>query len=116
MKVPLRESSIGQGAGGYSWASSGWPSRNSPVSSGDGGVVLLTGHRGEDAQEDLPFQDASALYENDGPCAKERFGYTDGIGHPVFEGQITDGYRVAGRGKLTREGGWAVTSIWDFTH
>jgi Dyp-type peroxidase family len=80
-----------------------------------GGVVLLTGHRGDEGQEDLPFQDASLLYDESGNIiAKEHFGYTDGIGDPVFEGQITDEYRVAGRGKLTREGGWARLETGEF--
>ena len=86
----------------------------SQIDASDGGVVLLTGHRGDDGREDLPFQDASILYENGQPCAKEHFGYTDGIGDPVFEGQITDEYRVAGRGKLTREGGWAPLATGEF--
>ena len=80
-----------------------------------GGVVLLTGHRGDEGQEDLPFQDASLLYDESGNIiAKEHFGYVDGIGDPVFEGQITDEYRVAGRGKLTREGGWARLETGEF--
>lgn len=79
-----------------------------------GGVVLLTGHRGADG-EDLPFQDASVLYDESGNIiAKEHFGYTDGIGDPVFEGQIIDEYRVVGRGKLTREGGWARLETGEF--
>lgn len=87
----------------------------SQIDGSDGGVVLLTGHRGDDGQQDLPFQDASILYDEKGqPCAKEHFGYTDGIGDPVFEGQITDEYRVAGRGKLTREGGWAPLATGEF--
>ncbi len=87
----------------------------SQIDDSHGGVVLLSGHRGDDGQEDLPFQDASILYDDHGqPCAKEHFGYTDGIGDPVFEGQITDEYRVAGRGKLTREGGWARLGTGEF--
>ena len=80
-----------------------------------GGVVLLTGHRGDEGQDDLPFQDASLLYDKSGNImAKEHFGYTDGIGDPVFEGQITEEYRVVGRGKLTREGGWARLETGEF--
>ena len=37
-----------------------------------------------------------------------------GIGDPVFEGQITEEYRVVGRGKLTREGGWARLETGEF--
>jgi len=87
----------------------------SQIDASGGGVVLLTGHRGDDGQEDLPFQDASLLYDESGNIiAKEHFGYTDGIGDPVFEGQITEEYRVAGRGKLTREGGWARLATGEF--
>jgi Dyp-type peroxidase family len=87
----------------------------SQIDASGGGVVLLTGHRGDDGQEDLPFQDASVLYDESGKViAKEHFGYTDGIGDPVFEGQITDEYRVAGRGKLTQEGGWARLETGEF--
>ncbi|MGH9891387.1 MAG: Dyp-type peroxidase [bacterium] len=87
----------------------------SRIDGSERGVVLLTGHRGADGAEDLPFQDASVLYDESGNIiAKEHFGYTDGIGDPVFEGQITDEYRVVGRGKLTREGGWARLETGEF--
>ncbi len=79
-----------------------------------GGIVLLTGHRGDAGRSDLPYQDGSILYENGEPTAKEHFGYTDGIGDPVFEGQISQEYRVAGRGKLTRAGGWARLATGEF--
>ncbi len=84
-----------------------------------GGVTLLTGHRGEDAEgnlsEDLPYQDASVLYDENGiPTAKEHFGYTDGIGDPVFEGQTNNEKRVIGRGKLNREGGWEPLATGEF--
>ena len=87
----------------------------SQIDASGGGVVLLTGHRGDEGQDDLPFQDASLLYDKSGNImAKEHFGYTDGIGDPVFEGQITEEYRVVGRGKLTREGGWARLETGEF--
>lgn len=84
-----------------------------------GGVTLLKGHRGEGADgnpsDDLPYQDASVLYDNNGlPTAKEHFGYTDGIGDPVFEGQTNNEKRVIGRGKLTREGGWVPLATGEF--
>ncbi len=84
-----------------------------------GGVTLLIGHRGEDADgypsDDLPYQDASVLYDANGiPTAKEHFGYTDGIGDPVFEGQTNNEKRVIGRGKLTREGGWEPLATGEF--
>ena len=84
-----------------------------------GGVTLLKGHRGEDAfgnpSDNLPYQDASILYDENGkPSSKEHFGYTDGIGDPVFEGQTNNEKRVVGRGKLTREGGWVPLATGEF--
>ncbi len=85
-----------------------------------GGVTLLRGHCGEDgngnAVDDLPYQDASVLYEKDGvtPTAKEHFGYTDGIGDPVFDGQTNNAARVIGRGKLTRSGDWVPLATGEF--
>ena len=85
------------------------------VRTSDGGVVLLTGHRGEKGEEDLPYQDASVLYDATGaPTPKEHFGYTDGIGDPVFEGQTKVPDRVLGRGKLTREGNWEPLATGEF--
>lgn len=85
------------------------------IEASDGGVKLLTGHRGENGEDDLPYQDASVLYDASGnPTAKEHFGYTDGIGDPVFEGQTNIPDRVLGRGKLTREGGWEPLATGEF--
>ncbi len=85
------------------------------VDAARGGVVQLRGHRGEAGAEDLPYQDGSALYGRDGrPTAKEHFGYTDGIGDPVFEGQPETADRVAGNGKRLREGGWAPLATGEF--
>lgn len=84
-----------------------------------GGVTMLRGHRGEDEDgslsDDLPYQDASVLYDENGhPTAKEHFGYTDGIGDPVFEGQTNNEKRVIGRGKLTRDGNWEPLATGEF--
>lgn len=80
-----------------------------------GGVVLLTGHRGDGGRDDLPYQDASTLYDQeDQPTAKEHFGYTDGISDPVFEGQPRVPEKVVGRGKPTRQGGWEPLATGEF--
>lgn len=85
------------------------------VKASEEGVTLLTGHRGEKGEEDLPYQDASVLYDATGmPTAKEHFGYTDGIGDPVFEGQTNVAARALGRGKLTREGSWKPLATGEF--
>ncbi|MCB1936558.1 MAG: hypothetical protein KDF59_11510 [Nitrosomonas sp.] len=85
------------------------------VEASDGGVTLLTGHRGGDDEENLPYQDASVLYDESGnPTPKEHFGYTDGIGDPVFEGQTNVAARVLGRGKLMRDGSWAPLATGEF--
>lgn len=85
------------------------------IQKSDGGVKLLTGHRGENGEEDLPYQAASILYDAEGnPTAKEHFGYTDGIGDPVFEGQTNIPGRVIGRGKLTGEGKWEPLATGEF--
>jgi len=67
-----------------------------------GGVVLLKGHRGPNGQDDLPYQPASAIYDNTGePTSKEHFGYTDGIGDPYFKGSGSHPSNVIGGGKAT---------------
>lgn len=72
----------------------------------DGGVSILPGH-GPTGEE---FQDLSAVLDwNDQlgryvPTAREHFGFFDGIGDPVFEGQYpedTENGRVHGNGKLS---------------
>lgn len=81
-----------------------------------GGVTLLTGHRGENGKDNLPYQDAGVLYDKKSgqPTAKEHFGYTDGIGDPVFEGQHNIQARVPGRGKFTGERGWQALATGEF--
>ena len=77
------------------------------------GLVLLKGHRGDDGADDLPYQDVHILFENGQPSSKEHFGYTDGIGDPVFEGLPGDEDRVIGRGKQT-ENGWKPLATGEF--
>lgn len=85
------------------------------VEASGGGVTLLTGHRGDAGEDDLPYQEASVLYDEAGnPTPKEHFGYTDGIGDPVFEGQTNLSARVLGRGKLMRDGSWAPLATGEF--
>lgn len=78
------------------------------------GVRLLAGHRGPDTK----WQCLSALKDSRGlPCAKEHFGYTDGIGDPVFEGQYPQGAekaRAVGFGATDGEGNWRPLATGEF--
>jgi Dyp-type peroxidase family len=65
------------------------------------GVELCVGHRGPGGREDLPYQDASALYVDGQPTAKEHFGYTDGISNAFFKGVSSHEANVVGGGKPT---------------
>ena len=79
------------------------------------GVELLTGHRGAQGAEDLPFQSGKALFGPDGkPTGKEHFGYRDGISDPVFEGQPHKPNAVLGRGKLLAGDKWAPLAAGEF--
>ena len=84
-----------------------------------GGVKLLQGHRGADA-EDLPYQAASAIYEAGQPTAKEHFGYTDGIGDPFFRGSGAHDSNLMGGGKVvpgypaSDPRGWAPLETGEF--
>ena len=83
------------------------------------GVELLTGHRGDDGKDALPYQEASALYADGAPTAKEHFGYTDGISNPFFKGALTDSSNVIGGGKVTggdveSSAGWAPLETGEF--
>ena len=74
-----------------------------------GCMRMLSGH-GDGVKE--PYQEANAVFEKYqngekseifSPSPKEHFGFTDGIGDPVFEGQFPDARmekKVIGRGKL----------------
>lgn len=79
-------------------------------------VALLKGHRGDDGAEDLPYQDVHALIDPETKqfCAKEHFGYTDGIGDPYFEGLADAPERIAGRGKQMDDGSWQALATGEF--
>jgi len=77
------------------------------------GVRLLGGHLGDDGAI-LDYQDVKIVMEDGKPTAKEHFGYTDGIGDPVFEGVSYDADRVNGRGKQLENGEWAPLATGEF--
>jgi Dyp-type peroxidase family len=66
-----------------------------------GGVELVSGHRGTGGEAAAPYQDASALYAEGQPTAREHFGYVDGISNPFFYGSLHDSSSVIGGGKVT---------------
>ncbi len=89
------------------------------IEKSEGGVQLLTGHRGADGKDDLPYQEGNVLFDEKGhPTAMEHFGYTDGIGDPVFEGLPDMKERVVGRGKQmvvgTADAGWEPLATGEF--
>ena len=72
----------------------------------DGGVILLK--CGRNAKDD--YQEAHAVFDKFGdvelPTPKEHFGFADGIGDPVFEGQYRETEmpeKVIGRGKRVKD-------------
>ena len=84
-------------------------------------VKILPGHRGPNPL----YQDMAALVEADpdGPPGSmrysrtEHFGFQDGFGDPVFEGQYPDAViaeRVVGQGKLTAEQTWVPLATGEF--
>ena len=83
-----------------------------------GGVTLLTGHRGGNAE----YQDSCAIMKDAGdgrmvPTAKENFGFTDGIADPAFAGQYQpreEAEESIGGGKLAGEHGWAPLATGEF--
>lgn len=87
------------------------------------GVQILDGHGGPNPY----YQEMAALMEPDpaGPpgamsyTAKEHFGFTDGIGDPVFDGQLhpNEGkieQAVVGQGKLLLDQGWVPLATGEF--
>lgn len=76
----------------------------------DRGLSILGGHRGPC---DL-YQELEALPQED----KEHFGFTDGIGNPVFEGQYPSEElmrsAVVGQGKLMADQQWAPLATGEF--
>ncbi|MEM7302230.1 MAG: hypothetical protein AAF468_14195 [Pseudomonadota bacterium] len=81
------------------------------------GVSILAGHGPDKAL----YQDTNVVMrERDGETfmtAQEHFGYRDGIGDPVFEGQFDESVetaRLPGRGKLSPDGEWQVLATGEF--
>ncbi|MGB5834552.1 MAG: hypothetical protein WBG92_21550 [Thiohalocapsa sp.] len=83
-----------------------------------GGVSLLAGN----GKDGAAYQDAAALIEPGAegrllPTGKEHFGFTDGIGDPVFDGRYEpeiEAKRVLGRGKLTPDQRWEPLAAGEF--
>lgn len=87
----------------------------------NGAVTLLEGHAGANAL----YQDTGALVEPDpeGPPGQmrysrsEHFGFADGFGDPVFEGQYPEAViaeRVVGQGKRTQDQTWVPLATGEF--
>ena len=81
------------------------------------GVTLLSGND----ELGSKYQDASAVTvktsEGEYITPEEHFGYRDGIGDPVFEGQFApdiEAGRVPGRGKIKPDGSWAPLATGEF--
>ena len=83
------------------------------INASQNGVSIRPGHKGPNGTL-LPYQDASAVFENGKATPKEHFGFTDGIGNPFFEGCGNDLSRLPGRGKLTRDGTWEPLATGEF--
>ena len=87
-----------------------------------GGVTLLTGHNPPGHGVKREYQDLSLIIkqQEDGkyvPIPKEHFGFTDGIGDPVFEGQYSGEYeatKVKGNGALDGKGNWRPLATGEF--
>ncbi len=82
------------------------------------GVIQIKGHRGR-GRDDLEYQDASALYVDGEPTAREHFGYTDGISNPYFKGMNVHESNVMGGGKVTGQAvetraGWEPLETGEF--
>ncbi|MDA1014482.1 MAG: peroxidase, partial [Planctomycetota bacterium] len=88
------------------------------VGNASSGIELKSGHR-IDADSTLEYQDASAIFVDGQPTAKEHFGYTDGISDPFFEGSGSNPLNVIGGGKPTGEdprtyAGWKPLETGEF--
>lgn len=87
-----------------------------------GGVTLLTGHNPPGHGVTREYQDLSLIIKQheDGkyvPIPKEHFGFTDGIGDPVFEGQYSgedEPTKVKGNGALDGKGNWRPLATGEF--
>jgi Dyp-type peroxidase family len=84
----------------------------------DTGVTVLAGHNPPGAKELLRYQDLSAIFGPDGlPTPKEHFGFTDGIGDPVFEGQYPAAQEQSaaiGQGAIDGQGNWRALAAGEF--
>ncbi len=87
--------------------------KGKPVS----GITLLSGND----ELGSKYQEASAVTiktsEGEYITPEEHFGYRDGIGDPVFEGQFApdiEAGRVPGRGKIKPDGSWAALATGEF--
>jgi len=75
------------------------------------GVEQLCGHRGSGG-DNMPYQDAVAIFQDGVPTPKEHFGYTDGISDPFFKGSGGNPANLLGGGKPTR-GNPATDEGWE---
>lgn len=81
-------------------------------------VTQLSGHK--DLQSDnMPFQEASAIFVDGKPTSTEHFGYADGISDPYFKGSGSNPINLIGGGKPTRgdpatEQGWEPLETGEF--
>ncbi|MGH6799807.1 MAG: Dyp-type peroxidase [Methylocella sp.] len=87
-----------------------------------GGVTLLTGHNPPGHGVTREYQDLSLIIkqQEDGkyvPIPKEHFGFTDGIGDPVFYGQYSgedERRKAQGNGALDGKGNWRPLATGEF--
>ncbi len=90
------------------------------LTASDGGVIQLSGHRGDASENNQPYQEASAVFDAAGHASpKEHFGYTDGISNPFFKGTGANEAYVMGAGKPTQEApdtldGWQALETGEF--
>ncbi|HEY6873215.1 MAG TPA: hypothetical protein VI298_10865 [Geobacteraceae bacterium] len=84
----------------------------------DGGIAVLPGH----GPDGLPYQDACVLLRPSPhgkvkPSRQEHFGFADGFGDPVFDGQYppeTEAQAAIGGGKLLPDQTWAPLATGEF--
>lgn len=80
----------------------------------EGNVTVLRGHKPDNA----PFQDGSYLLNEELQLTpKEHFGFRDGIGDPVFDGQYPDCIEMqeaVGGGKILPDQSWVPLATGEF--
>ncbi len=84
----------------------------------EGGVALRAGH----GEANAPWQEMSAIMDRSDPSAPkpsptEHFGFVDGLGDPVFEGQYPpeeEPAKVRGNGAYTPEATWRPLATGEF--